>query len=405
MKIAYLINQYPKVSHTFIRREIDALRALGAVVQAVSMRGWSDTLADPADEVERSRTLYVLRRGSLGLLVGVMHGLLRWPVATTSALLLSLSMWRQSSKSLLLHIVYWAEACVVAREAVRHGCVHLHAHFGTNPADVAMLASLVSGTPFSFTVHGPEEFDAPRSLGLREKIRRCAFVAAVSSFGRSQLYRHADLGDWHKIKVVHCGLDRLFLDAEPPAMISGGRLVCVGRLCEQKGQIVLLRAIRRVLDAGHACSLILAGDGELRGEILREITALSLESTVAITGWISSSAVRDEILAARGLVLPSFAEGLPVVLMEAMALGKPVLTTYVAGIPELVEHGRSGWLVPAGDVDALAAALVELLTTESSRLQAMGREGQRRVRALHNAQIEAGKLLCHFQESAVAPDR
>ena len=187
-----------------------------------------------------------------------------------------------------------------------------------------MLARVLGGPPYSFTVHGPEEFDAPLALGLGEKIARSAFVVAISSFGRSQLYRWVAHSQWPKVEVVHCGLDDAFRSAPAVRAPEAPRLVCVGRLCEQKGQLLLLEAVRRVVAKGGALELVLAGDGEMRAELEAQVVALGLRDHVRITGWIDGTEVREEILAARALVLPSFAEGLPVVIMEAMALRRAV---------------------------------------------------------------------------------
>src|ERR1019366_5432957 len=185
------------------------------------------------------------------------------------------------------------------------------------------------------TVHGPEEYDNVRAIGLAEKVQRCAFVVAISSYGRSQLYRLVEHQHWPKVKVVHCGLEPAYFAAVGPAPVAR-RLVCVGRLCEQKGQLLLIEAAHRLASRGIAFEVLLAGDGELRAEIEASIRRHKLQDRVRITGWISAAEVREQILAARALVLPSFAEGLPIVIMEAMALRRPVISTLGAGIPELV---------------------------------------------------------------------
>ncbi len=264
-----------------------------------------------------------------------------------------------------------------------------------------MLVRELGGPPFSFTPHGPEEFDKARFIGLPEKIARASFVAAVSSFGRSQLYRYTRYEMWDKIKVIHCGLENAFYESvvAMPASLSN-RLVCVGRLCEQKGQALLIEAASHLAKQGVDFELVLAGDGEMRREISRLIADYDLVRQIRITGWVSSERVRAEILASRALVLPSFAEGLPVVIMEAMALRRPVLTTYVAGIPELVIPGENGWLIPAGSVDALAAALEELLACPADALTRMGEAGYRRVLQRHSIDIEAAKLAALFRTSS-----
>ncbi len=401
MKIAYLINQYPKVSHSFIRREILALESQGFVVQRIAIRGWDAELADELDVVERQRTQYVLQGGLSSLSLSVVKMIFSHPLRFLSSFRLALKMGRRADRSWPFHLIYLAEACSITSWIQVSGSRHLHAHFGTNSAEVAMLSSVMSGLPYSFTVHGPEEFDKPEFIGLPEKIRRAAFVVAITSFCRSQLFRWSAHTDWHKMKIVHCGLEEEFHKGAPVAFPSVPRLVCVGRLCEQKGQLLLVAAMGQLIGRGIAIELVLAGDGEMRTEIEALILQYGLQAQVRITGWISSDQVREEIHAARGLVLPSFAEGLPVVIMEAMALRRPVLTTFVAGIPELVIAGENGWLFPAGDVDALVDALTNFLATPVAVLQCMGEAGYQRVLERHSINVEAAKLAELFRNERV----
>jgi glycosyltransferase involved in cell wall biosynthesis len=396
IRIAYLVNQYPKVSHSFIRREIRALESRGFEVQRIALRGWDDALADPADGEEQRRTRYVLQAGVLALLIDALFAFLKTPVRFFTALGLALRMAWHAERPLPYHLAYLAEACRVAAWLRTSGAVHLHAHFGTNSAEVAMLAHALGGPAYSVTMHGPEEFDAPRCLGIAEKVRRSAFVVAVSAYGRSQLYRWVERAHWPKISVVHCGLETSFHEVAPAPLPESPRVVCVGRLCEQKGQRLLVEAAARLAAKGIALEIVLAGDGELRAELEAVIQMHNLRKSVRITGWLSSLEVRDEILAARALVLPSLAEGLPVVLMEAMALRRPVLTTYVAGIPELVRPGENGWLVPSGDVEELARALQDVLSRPAAELSAMGETARRRALERHSIDTEAGKLAALF---------
>jgi glycosyltransferase involved in cell wall biosynthesis len=229
-------------------------------------------------------------------------------------------------------------------------------------------------------------------MGLAEKIRRCAFVVAISSYGRSQLYLRVRHQEWHKVQVVHCGLDKAFYDIPQVPVPDTVRFVCVGRLSEEKGQILLLQAVAALAAKGIRIELILAGDGPIRGEIEKLIEDYAIRTQVRITGWISSSDVRSEILAARALVSPSFSEGLPVVIMEAMALRRPVLATIIAGIPELVRSGESGWLFPAGSLEELTSALQACLSAPIEGLREMAEAGYRRVTARHSIDTEAAKL-------------
>lgn len=284
--------------------------------------------------------------------------------------------------------------------------LHLHAHYSSNPAAVAWLARQLGGPSYSFTAHGPTEFDVAALQGLREKIGDAAFVVAISSFCRGQLCRFSDPRDWDKIHIVRCGVDERYL-AEPPAYDPHSQtLVSVGRLSEQKGQLWLLEAFRRVVDRYPKVQLVLVGDGELRPRIERRLRESGLNENVELTGWLDAPGVFRRLAAARALVLPSFAEGLPVVIMEALALARPVISTYVAGIPELVEPGKSGWLVPASNVDALVEAIVDCLQAAPERLLEMGRTGRAAVLKEHDVQQAARKILGHIQVATqgAAPD-
>ncbi len=397
LHVAYLVNQYPKVSHSFIRREILALERQGVRVQRIALRGWDGELVDAQDQHERQQTQYVLQGGAGTLLQSMLTLLLSHPVAFFRALGLATRMGWRADRPMPLHWIYFAEACLIFRWLKASGAKHIHAHFGTNPAEVVMLVQALGGPPYSFTVHGPEEFDKPEFLRLGDKLRAAAFVVAISSYGRSQLYRWVARPYWNKVHVVHCGLEPEFHAVQSGAPPGVPRLVCIGRLCEQKGQLLLIQAAHQVIQQGSPLELVLAGDGEMRPEIEALIDQLGLRSHVRITGWISSEQVRTELLAARAMVLPSFAEGLPVVIMEAMALRRPVITTFVAGIPELVRHGQDGWLFPAGDVTGLAQAMTDCLATHVERLAQMGQGAHDRVLARHDIDTEAAKLKALFE--------
>jgi len=396
--VAYLVNQYPKTSHTFIRREIATLEEQGLKVERFSIRRTREVLADPADQAEVSRTRSLLDVGAIGLFMGLLRASLTHPVNLLRALGLAMKAGWRSERGLLLHLVYLAEAAVLVRWVGQSSCAHLHAHFGTNSATVAMLCRELGGPPFSFTVHGPEEFDKVYTIALDKKVERAAFVAAISSFGRSQILRHLPFEWWSKVHIVRCGVDRAFLEAAPTPVPEERRFVCVGRLCEQKGQIVLVEAAAQLRDRGYDFEIHLVGDGEMRHIVERAISRHRLEGRVVITGWRDGAGVKDEIMRARALVLPSFAEGLPVVIMEALALGRPVVSTFVAGIPELVESGKSGWLVPAGSIDALADAMEHVMKAEPSHLTRMGLEGRQRVTELHDISIAARSLAELFAQ-------
>lgn len=397
MRIGYLVNQYPKVSHSFIRREILALEAQGVEIVRVSIRGWDDVLVDAQDRAEQARTRYLLRDGAAPLLRHGLLAALRTPKAFVQALGCALRQWRRGDRSLALNLISLLEAAYLKHLFENRDVQHFHVHFGTNGAAVAMLCRKLGGPTYSLTVHGPEEFDAPRQLGLDVKVAGAAFAIAISHFAAGQLRRWVQPADRRRIHIVRCGLDATFLSREPQAPPDNRRLVCVGRLCMPKAQTELVEAIGDLHDDGIDVELVLAGDGEDRPEIERLIERRGLQQKIQITGWLSADQVRQQIESARAMVLGSTAEGLPVVLMEALALGRPVIATYIAGIPELVAEAQAGWLVPSGDRNALITAIRECLESPVAGLRAQGMRGKALVERNHSAAIEAAKLRAMFE--------
>ena len=385
MRIAYFVNQYPAVSHAFIRREIHALERLGVEVIRYALKGWDAHVVDPLDEQERERTTYIQRRGAVGLAKAVIRTFFSSPLSAFRGLFTAVRLSAGSERPLPVHLAYFAEACQLHLLLRSANVEHVHAHFGTNSAEIVMLNRLMGGAPYSFTVHGPTEFDDPRGLNLAEKIRHAKFVVAITSFTRSQLMRITPGADWSKIALVRCGLQPEIFTETPVPANAVARLVVVGRLVEQKGHLLLIEAARLVRAHGHDFKLMILGDGPLRKELEDAVEHYSLANQIEFTGSISTDRLYEEIKNARALVLPSFAEGLPMAIMEAMALHRPVITTFIAGIPELVIPGENGWLIPAGSIDALADAMEDALATPLERLNEMGKNAFERARELHSA--------------------
>lgn len=402
MRIAYLVNTYPSPSHSFIRREIRALERRGVAVHRFALRRDRAALVDPADREELALTEHVLEHG-LAVPIALLAAALRRPARALAALGMAVRLSRRGGPGLARHLAYLAEAGYLSERCRALGVSHVHAHFGTNSASVAMLAATLGGPTYSFTVHGPEEFDRPEALALGEKATRAAFTVAVSSFGRSQICRWTDAAAWDRVRVVHCGIEPSCFPVMAPMPDGPLRLVSIGRLAEQKGQILLVDALAAAVSAGAGASLTLVGDGPMRGAIEARIADRGLGDRVTITGWVDEARVRAELAAAHALVMPSFAEGLPMVIMEAMAAGRPVLSTYVAGIPELVRPGETGWLVPAGDASALAAAIGAIAAVPRPALAAMGEAGRTRVLARHDVDGEAARLAALFAPLAAQP--
>ena len=398
LTIGYLTSIYAHVGDTFIRHEVDQLRRMGHTVHTFSSRK-PDPRELVAEEIRReyAGTEYLLDVGVGTLAIAG----LRLAVSAPRKLLTAVGLVLRTippgiENRWIRRITYLLEAAYLAERLAAKNVQHLHNHIGESSALVSMLAAMFRGISYSLTIHGPGEFDRPSLLALDEKIRRAAFVVAISEFTRSQLYRWADYGDWAKIHVIYVGVSSVFLEHGPVAVPTTPRLVNIGRITEQKGQAILIHAAARLQERGHDFELVIVGDGPMRGELEQLIDKFSLRSRVRITGYLGSQGVFQELLAAQVLVLPSFAEGLPVVIMESLALGRPVISTYVAGIPELIEPGVNGWLVPAGAIEPLVDAMAEALTADPAELERMGHAGAARVAERHNALTEATKLAFLF---------
>ncbi|MDQ2066242.1 glycosyltransferase [Xinfangfangia sp. CPCC 101601] len=397
MKLAYLVNTYPQPSHSFIRREVQALERMEWQIHRFALRSNRAALVDAADLAEETRTEHILKQGLGPLLRQALPFALRRPAATWRSLRLALACGARGAGGpagtggRLRHLIYWLEGAYLAARCHALRLPHIHAHFGTNSATVAMLAAELGGLRFSMTVHGPEEFDAPHAHNLAEKTARAAFTVAISSFGRGQLCRWADLAHWRRIYVVHCGIEPWRFPAPAPLPQTPPKLVAIGRLTEQKGIPLLIEAMALVARQRRDLHLTLIGDGPFRSLLEAQIARAGLQQQITLTGWLDEAGVRDHLAQAHALVLPSFAEGLPMVVMEAFAAGRPVIASAINGVPELVT-ADTGWLVPSGDPQALATALLTFAATPPERLQAMGLAARDRVLARHDIQTEAEKL-------------
>jgi colanic acid/amylovoran biosynthesis glycosyltransferase len=399
MRIGYLINVYPRPNQSFIWREMSALESMGHSVFRFALRRCDTVIADN-ERREADQTRYVLEEGFVGLILAMLGVALSHPLRFLSALGFAIRLGWRGERGVLRHLAYLAEACVLRRWLIDSEADHIHAHYGTNTATIAMLCRELGGAPFSFTAHGPEEFDKPEAIALEEKIDRAAFVVAVSSFGRSQLLRVCPYAQWNKVHVVHCGVDEMFLKADLSPFPTEPRLISVGRLSAQKGQHLLIEAAAKLVAEGMRFELLVVGDGEMRDELQSLIEQLDLTDTVRLIGWRANADVRSEILRCRALIMPSFAEGLPVAIMESLALRRPVVSTGIAGTPELVRDGVSGYLIAPGSIEELADGIRKVLLERPEKLEEMGATGSRAVRTHHDSRIEAARLARLFQSNS-----
>ncbi|NJC33723.1 glycosyltransferase involved in cell wall biosynthesis [Sphingomonas jejuensis] len=397
MKIAYLCNRYPAVSHSFVRREIAGVEACGHQVVRYTVRAPGE-LVDEADRAEASRTTAILGQGAAALIAAGAGAAIRSPGRFASAAKLALGAAGARPKELVRAIAYLLEAAWLERSLRRQAVDHLHVHFGTNPTMVARLVRRLGGPHYSFTVHGPDEFDRPEALDLKGKVADAKLAVAISSFGRSQLMRWSSPADWDRIAVVRCGVDGGFLATRPPVASSAPRFAAVARLSGQKGLPVLIEAARILKSRGRDFQLEIAGDGDLRAALVKQIADGGLDHHVHLLGSLDGAGVRALLERSRAFVLPSFAEGLPVVIMEALALERPVIATAIAGTPELVDAG-CGWIVPAGSAAAVADAMEAAIDASDATIAAMGTEGRRRVADAHDAERNARSLTRAIEEA------
>ncbi len=394
-RIAYLMNSYPMISTTFIRREIEAHERRGMEIKRYAIRHWEGELVDPLDIAEADRTDYILSGNAGGLIAVFFRELISRPRGVIRALGPWLSLLKKARGGLVRHAAYLMEAASFRQRAEADKIEHVHVHFGTNAAAVALLARIMGGPTYSFTVHGPDELTDAPLLDFPAKIEHASFVAAITNFCKSQLIRFSSIKAADKIEIVHCGLELRDFEVSPPP--DNQTFVCVGRLCPQKGQAQLPAVAAALRGEFPNLKIILVGDGESRAEIESEISRLGVCENVVIKGWMENAKVREQVKSARAFLLPSFAEGLPVVIMEALALGRPVISTYIAGIPELVDEG-CGWIVPAGDEDALIRVMGDALRSSPERLAALGSEGRKRIEQSHDVDKEAAKLGQLFEQ-------
>ncbi|MBN8818650.1 MAG: glycosyltransferase family 4 protein [Sphingomonas sp.] len=399
MKLAYLLNAYPLISTTFIRREIAAIEAAGQPVDRYALRYWDGTLVDPDDIAEQERTHYILTGSKAALLIDVLLTVLRHPLRVLQLLPLWWRVWRNADRKFVQHVAYLIEALAFYRRVTRAGIDHVHTHFSTNATTVAMFARRLGGPSYSFTVHGPDELvpGEPAALSITEKARDAAFIIAITRYCRDRIAQEApESAD--KIRIVHCGidLDGFPFDPQPP---ESSRIICIGRLCANKGQVHIPPAVAQVVSEFPDLEVELIGGGEDEDAIRAAIAAHGVEKHVIIHGWGTGAYVREQLLAGRAMLLPSYAEGLPIGIMEALAIGRPVITTTIAGIPELVDAG-CGWIFAPGDEDAIARALRDVMRMTPAERAALGAEGRRRVEERHDLHKQARQLLTMFRETA-----
>jgi colanic acid/amylovoran biosynthesis glycosyltransferase len=362
-RLAYLVSQLPALSHTFILREITELRRRGFSIRVASINA-PDRPPSALTHVERTeagQTYYVKRAGIAGALAAHAATLVTHPAAWLRGAAAALRLGGADARGSLLHFFYFTEALMVARWMRQARCTHLHVHFASAASTVALIVHRAFATPFSVTVHGPDEFYAVDRHHLRQKVEAAAFVLCIGHYARSQLQLVSPARHWHKIEIARLGVDPTHFT---PARHTRGKrfeILCVGRLVAAKGQFVLIDAARKLVADGGDVTVRFVGNGPDRDALAAHIRNAGLAGRVRLEGGIDQDRIGEFYARADCFVLASFAEGIPVVLMEAMAMGVPCVTTRITGIPELIRDGIDGLLVAPSDSDSLAAAIADLM--------------------------------------------
>jgi glycosyltransferase involved in cell wall biosynthesis len=403
--MAYLVSRYPAVSHTFILREVEALRRQGFVIETASINppDQQPQQMPPRERGEAARTYYVKSHGVAGALAAHATALRQRPRAWLAGLAYALRLGGTDLRRIALGVGYFTEALMVGRWMRANDLPHLHVHFATAAANVGLCVKKVFGTSLSLMIHGPDEFDDVRGQSLAEKIDRADFLFCIGSFARSQAMRLSAPAQWAKIDIARLGVDPEQYAPRRASRRGDGpfHVLCVGRLVAAKGQHVLVDAARRLAAGGRDVRVTIVGTGPDEAGLRAAVDAAGLQASVRLTGALNQDEVRQLYGAADAFVLPSFAEGIPVVLMEAMASGLPCVTTRITGIPELIRSDDEGLLVAPSDAEALAAAIARLIDDPDlcARIAAAAR---RRVDAdyhLERNTVRLGRLFARRLEA------
>lgn len=398
-RLVYLLSRYPAVSHTFFLSEIRQLRKLGLTIDVASINR-SDRSSSSMPEVESQeaeKTFYIKSAGARRAAGIAATTLLRRPRVFVRGLVAALQLGRWDLSATLFALFYFAEALILGDWMRLRGHHRLHIHFCGPVATVGLLTSVAWEFPYSLTVHGPDEFYDVEKFYLRQKVEHAKFIICISDFCRSQLMRIAAPEHWDKMHVVRLGIDpRAFSPMRHERQPVGAlEILCVGRLVPSKGQLILLGACDLLLAQGYSIRVRLVGAGPDR-ECL-EAFAAGKRIPVVFEGAVNHETTHQLIGQADIFALASFAEGIPVALMEAMAMEVPCVSTCIAGIPELIRDGVDGLLVHASSADALASAIRRLIEDPLLR-QRLGVAGRKRVCELYNLRQNTWSLALVFGE-------
>jgi glycosyltransferase involved in cell wall biosynthesis len=381
VRLAYLVSRYPAISHTFILREVRSLRALGFEIETASIndadRSLDNLTAEEREEV--ASTYYVKQHGATGAAKAHFITLATRPFAYLRGLLFALKLGGLDLKGILFGVLYFIEAVMIGSWMKSKGLSHLHVHFATPASTVGLIATRIFPFTMSITVHGPDEFYNVSSYRLAEKIHGSKFICCIGSYARSQLMKLSPVEEWTKFEVSPLGVDPSAFKPRPVhANGDSFEVICVGRLVPAKGQHTLIEAIDRLVREGRNIRLTLVGDGPDRASLEQDADRRAMNGHIVFEGAVNQDRIRDLYARADAFALASFAEGIPVVLMEAMAMEIPCVTTFITGIPELIRDGVDGLLVAPSDDEELSRVIARLMDDAELRKR-IGENGRKRV--------------------------
>lgn len=399
MRIAYFTSVYPRATDTFIQREVVHLREKGHDVFTYALRApGADHNLSGLVASERANTVYLLPAKLWLLLKLNLRWIFKYPERYFSTLKLAFKTSKAGLKGFLFQLFYFQEALLLAQSLLSNRVSHLHNHFGDNSGSVTMLASKLSSVPYSITIHGPHIFFEPLDWALSEKVKNASFIVCISHYCKSQMMLFSDQKDWHKLKIVHCGVDISEYVFAPKAMTREREVVkmlYVGRLAGEKGVPVLLQSLVELKNQGLQFHLTLYGDGSDRKLLEQLASSHGLNAYVTFAGFADQQTIRHALTNSDLFILPSFAEGVPVSLMESMAIGVPVIGTYVGGVVELITPDQSGLVVSPSDIDGLSAAIKKYINDAEFRAR-VSQNARQKIEQDFNLQIELTKLEALF---------
>lgn len=397
--IAYLISQYPAVTHTFILREIKRLRTLGMQIKTVSINNpdRAPHTLDADEMQEHEKTFYIKKQGFWKACKAYLRSLLFSPIGMCKGHKMACQLAGFSLSRFFKHLAYLAEAILLGEWLESQKITHVHVHFANPASTVALLASAIFPVAFSMTVHGPDEFYDVTLNNLPLKISKAQFIFCISFYTQSQLMKISSIHEWYKLHVVKLGIDTdIFLPVFDPVRSRPCQILCLGRLVPAKGQQILIAAFEKVIKSGKNARLRLVGGGPDYADLQQEIRERGLEGKAYLSGPLNPCQVIEAYGCADIFVLPSFAEGLPIVLMEAMSMEIPCIASCINGIPELIRHNVEGLLVAPSNVEQLAQTLGLLIEDADLRLR-LGRAGRRRILDKYHLEDNVAVLHSYFE--------